>query len=245
MPGYIRLTLRFSGDPDAAIEQILLRELGNVERPRVLDAGCGSLCHVRFPGEPFVVGIDISPEQLEKNTDVDEKILGDVETHPLEPNSYDAVVCWDTVEHLNRPERAIANFAQALKPSGLLIIATTNPYSLKGLLTKFTPHSFHVWVYRRLFGDPNAGKPGFAPFPTTLRRSIAPGAMRRLAAEHGLEAAFLAVIRGGQLDTLSRKQPAVGALYKGVAGLLKVLSLGVYDGTYTDTRAVFKKRGDR
>ncbi|MER3466600.1 MAG: class I SAM-dependent methyltransferase [Armatimonadota bacterium] len=245
MPGYIRRTLRFNGDPDAAIEQVLLRELGDVVCPRVLDAGCGSLCYVRFPGEPFIVGIDISPEQLEKNTDVDEKILGDVETYPLEANSYDAVVCWDTVEHLNHPERAIANFAQALKPGGLLIIATTNPYSLKGLLTKITPHSFHVWVYRRLFGDPNAGKPGFAPFPTTLRRIIAPTAMRRFAAKHGLEPKFLAVIRGAQLEALSRKRPALAALYKGVAGLLKVLTLGAYDGTYTDTLAVFKKRGDR
>lgn len=192
-----------------------------------------------------MVGIDISPEQLEKNSHVDEKILGDVETYPLEPNSYDVVVCWDTVEHLNRPERAIANFAQSLKPGGLMIIATTNPYSLKGLLTKFTPHSFHVWVYRKLFGDPNAGKLGFAPFPTTLRRSIAPGAMKRLADEHGMDVVFLAVIRGGQLETLSRRKPVLGALYKGVAGLLKMLSLGVYDGTYTDTRAVFKKRGDR
>lgn len=197
---------------------------------------------MRFPGKPFVVGIDISPEQLEKNTDVDEAILGDIETYPLEPNSFDGVVCWDTVEHLNRPERAIANFAQALKPGGLLVIATTNPFSLKGLLTKFTPHAFHVWVYRRLFGDPNAGKPGYAPFPTTLRRSIAPGAMKRLAAEHGMDTLFLAVIRGGQLETLARKRPALGALYNGLAGLLKLLTLGAYDGTYTDTRAVFKKR---
>lgn len=208
----------------------------------MLDAGCGSVCNVRFSGQPFIVGIDISPEQLKKNTDVDEKILGDIETYPLEPNSYDAVVCWDTVEHLNRPERAIANFAQALRPGGLLVIATTNPYSLKGLLTKLTPHSFHVWVYRRLFGDPNAGKPGYAPFPTTLRRKIAPSSMKRLASTHGLDAVFLAVIRGGQLETLSQKKPALGALYRGVAWLLKVLTLGAYDGTYTDTRAVFKKR---
>lgn len=245
MPGYIRRVLRFTGDPDAAIEQILRRELSGVEQPRVLDAGCGSLSQVRFPRKPFVVGIDISREQLEKNSHVDEKILGDVETYPLEPSSFDVVVCWDTMEHLNRPERAIANFAQALKPGGLLIIATTNPYSLKGLLTKFTPHSFHVWVYRRLFGDPNAGKPGFAPFPTTLRRSIAPGAMRRVAAQHGMDVEFFAVIRGGQLETLSRRKPLMGALYRGAAGLLKVLTLGAYDGTYTDTRAVFKKRRGR
>jgi hypothetical protein len=59
-------------------------------------------------------------------------------------------------------------------------------WSVKGLMTKLTPHSFHVWVYQRLLGWTYAGKPGYGPFPTPMRLAMAPHTMKRLARDRGL-----------------------------------------------------------
>ncbi|NMF85833.1 class I SAM-dependent methyltransferase [Nodosilinea sp. P-1105] len=40
---------------------------------------------------------------------------------PLAPNSLDAIVSFETLEHLLEPERVVAHFAQTLKANGLLI----------------------------------------------------------------------------------------------------------------------------
>src|SRR5439155_1728066 len=80
---------------------------------------------------------------------VDEKILGDIQTYPL-PNDLDAVVCWDVLEHLPEPDRALRNFFQAVKPGGVIVVKSPNTRSLKALVTKLTPLRFHTWYYRRL-----------------------------------------------------------------------------------------------
>ena len=56
----------------------------------------------------------------------------------------------------------------------------------KSVVAKFTPHFFHVFVYRRL-GFENAGKPGYGPFPTYLRWSLRQSALERWAGRRGLE----------------------------------------------------------
>ena len=72
-------------------------------RLRVLDAGCGSSSYVKAPESAHRVGIDISEEQLRKNTFVDEKILGDIQTYELPPASFDVIICWWVLEHLREP----------------------------------------------------------------------------------------------------------------------------------------------
>jgi len=50
---------------------------------KLLEAGGGSASHIRFNAELHAVGIDISSEELEKNTSVHEKILGDIQEYSL------------------------------------------------------------------------------------------------------------------------------------------------------------------
>jgi hypothetical protein len=76
---------------------------------------------------------------------------------------------------------------QALRPGGELRVACPNVWSGKGLITKLTPQSFHVWVYQRLLGSADAGKPGCGPFPTPMRLAMAPHSMRRLVRDRGLQ----------------------------------------------------------
>lgn len=160
---------------------------------RVLDAGCGARLPFDLPADTHVVGIDVSAEALARNPDVNKKIIGDIQTHDLPAAAFDVVVCWNVLEHLPRPELALENFARALTDSGILILALPNVLSLKGLVTKFTPHRFHVWVYRTIFHQETAGQPGYAPFKTFLRFSITPGAIERFAERHAFSVRYLAL----------------------------------------------------
>lgn len=168
---------------------------------RVLDAGCGSGHEIiDIPRGAHVVGIDNSAQALSRNELVDEKIVGDLQSYPLPPASFDEVLCWDVLEHLPQPDRAFRNMAQSLKPGGRMTIGVPNVLAAKGLITKFTPHWFHVWVYRRYFpNNKNAGKPGYGPWPTFLRFSIAPRGLRKMAREEGLEVERLRIYEGRPL----------------------------------------------
>lgn len=155
---------------------------------RVLDAGCGSGANGRrgVPEGTYLVGLDVSADALALNTHLDEAICGDLQTYRLEPESFDVIICHDVLEHLDRPSNALENLMQALRPGGELRVACPNVWSGKGLITKLTPHSFHVWVYQRLLGWAHAGKPGYGPFPTPMRLAMAPHTMKRFARDRGL-----------------------------------------------------------
>jgi len=153
---------------------------------RVLDAGCGRGRRVDF-GEAYVVGIDIAEYELGLNESLDERIVGDIQTYPLEPSSFDTIYCQDLLEHLPHPKAALHNMFRALRPGGTMHIGLPNLVSPKGLVTKFTPLRFHVWVYRNVFGRPWAGSPGYGPYKTYLRWSVRPNGIARLAIQEGLE----------------------------------------------------------
>jgi SAM-dependent methyltransferase len=161
--------------------------VGNRPGLRILEAGCGSATMLRLPPDAYVTGLDISQRQLDRNRVLDEKILGDIQTHPLPEAAFDLIICWDVLEHVPQPDRAVANLSRALRAGGLLLLAMPNARSIKGLLTKCTPHRFHLWMYRTVYGQPLAGVDGRGPFPTYLRSSMAPTALGRLAQTRGLE----------------------------------------------------------
>ena len=155
---------------------------------RVLDAGCGGGHSILdLPENALIIGMDESELALERNTVIDEGIVGDLQSYPLERDSFDEIICWDVLEHIPAPDKAFANLAQALKPGGRLTIGVPNLISAKGLITKFTPLRFHVWVYKRFFPRvKHAGEPGYGPWKTYLRWSIRPAGLAGLARRHGL-----------------------------------------------------------
>ena len=122
---------------------------------RLLEAGCGSASHINFGGDVWITGIDISNKQLERHSSLNEKVLGDIQCYEFAPRSFDAIICWDVLEHLPQPKLALRKFAQAIKPGGIVILKLPNVLSLKGLITKFFPHYFHVLAYRYFYGEKN------------------------------------------------------------------------------------------
>ncbi len=133
---------------------VLISDLKEAKRIAVLEAGCGSTSDVELPFEKTVVGIDVDSEQLEHNDKLDSKIQGDLQTYELPPNAFDVVACVDVLEHMPFPEKAIANMSRSLKPGGYLLIAGPEPYSYKGLVAKYTPHSLRYFIFKLVTGRP-------------------------------------------------------------------------------------------
>lgn len=92
---------------------------------RVLDAGCGSgklalpLSRAGFG----VVCLDVAREGLLMMREGD-RVEGDVRSLPFKNNSFDAVVCYDVIQHLLAHERAAAvgEFYRITAPGGYLFV---------------------------------------------------------------------------------------------------------------------------
>jgi SAM-dependent methyltransferase len=217
--------------------------LRGLDKVRVLEAGCGSAAYVKFGENAHVVGIDIDPHQLERNTACDERILGDVETYDLPTSDYDAIVCWYVFEHLNYPDHALVRFARAVRPGGVVVLAFPNVMSPKGLVTKFTPFWFHVAFRRYVLGRKHAGTPGHGPFPTTIPWTIAPDRLVRLAQSCDLEVAFQAYLEDGKQVQTRQKFGVTGRRWEAVKRLVARLSRGRLDAARTEVLLVLRRPG--
>ena len=174
--------------PEIAEVQLKInQELSGKQKTRVLEAGCGSASHINFPSDSYLIGIDLSEKQLDRNSRLDEKIIGDLQHYNLPHKSFDVIVCWDVLEHLEFPSKALEKFSLAVKTGGLLVLALPNVLSLKGLITKFTPHWFHIWFYRNYYGSKLAGTGDIGPFPAFLKFSVSPRRLKSFAKKNNFE----------------------------------------------------------
>jgi SAM-dependent methyltransferase len=187
----------------------------------VLDAGCGSRTPVDFGAHARVVGLDIDQEAVRKNNKLDEVLIGDLETYPLPAETFDVIFCRYVLEHLNDPESALANMRGALKPGGWLTLVFPNRWSLKGVLTRLTPHSFHVLGYRVLFGK------GFAtPHKTRFARSVSVKGIRSFAEREGLRVVTLEAHPSDWGWLLRKHSPLLGRLWLFAERIVQALTLG-------------------
>jgi 2-polyprenyl-3-methyl-5-hydroxy-6-metoxy-1,4-benzoquinol methylase len=98
---------------------------------RALDAGCSSgyLAERLAQRGCTVVGLELDAEAGRAAERWCEQVLvGDVERMelPLEPASFDLVLCGDIVEHLRDPQATLAKLRPLLKPGGRLVLSTPN-----------------------------------------------------------------------------------------------------------------------
>jgi 2-polyprenyl-3-methyl-5-hydroxy-6-metoxy-1,4-benzoquinol methylase len=206
---------------------------------KLFEAGCGSASHFTFEGVARSVGIDISQEVLDKNTLLDEKILGDLQKHPLPKRQFDIVVCWDVLEHLPRPRAALANMFETVSSEGLLILGFPRLISIKGLVTKFTPYCFHVWFYKRVL------KYDFVPFPTFLRMDIIPKKVLKFSKESGFSDLFYKIEQGGVTAKLRKTLWPIKVALVSLDALWRLATLGTCPSLLADNCAIVLKRSDR
>lgn len=224
--------------PQTYIDQITRRH----NDLRVLDAGCGGKLSFELPPTAKLTGIDISEESAGRNKRIDEIIIGDLQSYKLPPRNYDIVSCCDVLEHLPRPDLALLSLFEAVNDDGIIILALPNVFSLKGLVTKFTPHRFHVWILRTFLNYQNAGKPGFAPFPTFLRTSIAPRRLLKFCAAHQMQPVYFQLCEGSAVGHLRERSPLAFKLYALIVRILNGIFLGTHDFALTDMRLVLRRR---
>jgi SAM-dependent methyltransferase len=205
---------------------------------KVLDAGCGYKLPIDVPRGVRLSGIDNSQAMLEKNTNADELILGDIQSYPLPTNEYDAVICWWVLEHVPRPADALTNMSSSLAPGGLLVLGIPHIWSMKAFVTKLTPYRFHVWVLRHVYGIADAGKPGVEPMPTYLRHDLAPERVKEIVGRERLKPVYTVTHRSGAEASLPRP---IRILWNAIAKVASVVTLGLWDPHSDEYVAIFQK----
>lgn len=228
------------GDADACLRE----HLGRLEGLHVLEAGCGAQSNLDLRACE-VTGIDISPEQLEHNTSLREKVCADLHDYDNEEWSrrFDLIVCWDVLEHLASPRVAVRKFGAWSKPDGgRLVIVGPNPRGMKAWATKHTPYFFHRLFYRLTIGTPlRAGDGARGPFKTVLSDELDLEALPALLRAHSFEITLLLSFESFQNKWVKRFVPAraIDALNRRLLGSLR----GLLTPTATDF-IIVAKRGD-
>jgi SAM-dependent methyltransferase len=230
---------------DTALREVqgLLAKRFSGKSARIYEAGGGSLSALPLPlmEHPTVTVVDIDEIQLSNNKYADVKILGDIQTYEFPPESFDLIVCYNVIEHLTAVDQAIRRFHWALAPSGLLFIAAPNPQSLFGLVTKYSPHWFHVWVYRVILRHKNAGKPGQLPFRTVYHPIVSPKALLEFCAQVGFKLVYFKLYIGGNFASLRETRPVIGWFVGAATTCLNALTFGRLNLMHGDYYVVLEK----
>jgi len=227
-------------EANAKLQAVIDRLMANRADVCLLEAGCGSVSHLKLNNAWRMVGIDIAEHQLARNAMLQEKILGDVQTYVWPKDSFDMIVSWDVLEHLSEPRKALERFSDALRPGGIMVFALPNLYSLKGLITKFTPYVVHEWFYRYIIGD-KRDKSQFDQFPTFLKTDVAPGRLKQFAEIRKFDVVYCDIYEGPVQVYLRRHNKLADIGFALLGGISRILSLGKLDLNLTDYIMVLQK----
>jgi SAM-dependent methyltransferase len=218
----------------ASMQDLATRLLAGRTSLRALEAGAGKRTRLDLPPGTHVVGVDTDRAALALNRQLSEHVVSDLVSYAPPSASFDVITSWYVLEHVDDPRMLLNSFGRWLAPGGLLVLAVPNLLSPKAVITKFTPHRFHVWVRREVLGFPNAGKPGYGPYPTTLRRSIAPRALRRWASDCGLEVLFEGYFEDEKQVRIRHRLRLTGPVWTVLRRLILMLSIGACDPVRTE-----------
>ena len=177
----------------------------------IYEAGGGSTSFLplKVLHRAHVTVVDIDEDQIRNNDYAHQAILGDIQTYRFKPNSFDLVICYNVIEHVPDVEAALLNFCESLKPNGMILIGAPNPRSLSGVVTKYSPHWFHVWFYRHVRGDKKAGLPGHAPFPTLFHPLVTLSNLEAFAEQHGLQMIYRKQYESPRYPEMRRRMPRI------------------------------------
>lgn len=134
---YLRLIQRTGGTRHPgglSSTDILLKRIELTQSSTILDAGCGAghtAAHIAKTYGCSVVGVDISPEAVEKAHDFYHRepfferlsfVVGDVAHLNFERNSFDVVLCESVLLFVQDKQAAIKEMARVVKGQGFLAL---------------------------------------------------------------------------------------------------------------------------
>jgi 2-polyprenyl-3-methyl-5-hydroxy-6-metoxy-1,4-benzoquinol methylase len=210
----------------------------------IYEAGGGSTSFLPLDvlRRAHVTVVDIDEDQIRNNDYAQEAILGDIQTHRFAPGSFDLVICYNVIEHLADVEAALVGFCESLKQGGLILIGAPNPKSLSGVVTRYSPHWFHVWFYRYVRGEKRAGQPGQAPFPTHFHRLVTLSNLESFADTHGLQMIYRKQYESPRYPEMRARKPLFAAMIDSVARVMNFVLPGKVDVRRGDYHVILRKR---
>jgi len=216
-----------------AAELALAVEVGSLQRAvahhfadrpgSMLDVGCGY-------GRPsgllanHVVGVDPDAAAIEANTCVDEKVVGTLDAVDLKSETYDIVVAWNVLEHLERPIDDLRRMAKSVVRGGILVLAFPNVDSVRGRITRYTPTWFHRVVIRKAL----RGR-GAEPYKTFMDDALDVDSVVAMLEGTGFTTLHLSQYEGYHELRLRELHPVVGIAWQRLTRLLSTLSRGRLD----------------
>ena len=149
--------LRYQPSPQDRFEQIVRKYI----RPHhiVLNAGCGRRANIELKEScRIVVGTDIDT-QIAENTGIDAAVRADLGKLPFRDKTFDLVISWWVIEHLDTPQNCFNEFARVCRDEGIVIQGTPNILNYAILVAASTPFWFHSWFRRSILGDKHGSYP--------------------------------------------------------------------------------------
>ena len=149
----------------------------------LLDLGCSSGAFLEsLKGQPWrLYGVEISTDAAEKaraRTGA-EVFVGDVENAPFQPNSFDAITCFDVLEHMHQARQVLVKVREWLKPGGVFYTFLPNIDSAEARI--FRSYWCGLELPRHLY-------------------HFTPPSLRKLAESVGLEPLCLTTVRNSQIE---------------------------------------------
>jgi 2-polyprenyl-3-methyl-5-hydroxy-6-metoxy-1,4-benzoquinol methylase len=163
---------------------------------RVLDAGCGTAYGaviLAAAGASEVVGVDVATDVLDTaRPQVPENVTlepGDVTALPYGDGRFDLIVCFEVIEHLPQPNRALDEFRRLLSSDGLVAVSSPNrdvyPPGNPHHVHEYTPSELevelssrfaftsllrqHTWVTSGVLDDEQFARDGDTPLDADVR----------------------------------------------------------------------------
>ena len=211
---------------------------------KIYEAGGGSTSFLPLNvlRRAHVTVVDIDADQIRNNDYAQETILGDIQTYRFAPDRFDLVICYNVIEHVPDAEAALLGFCQSLRDNGLILIGAPNPRSLSGVITKYSPHWFHVWFYRYVRGEKHAGQPGCPPFPTHFHPLVTLANLEAFANRRGLQMIYRKQYESPRYPEMRRKKPLLAALVDAAAKTMNFFLPGKADVRHGDYHVILRKR---
>lgn len=208
---------------------------------QVLEAGCGREWYFRMQGVDYeLTGVDMDADALDARRnikkDLKHSFVGDLRTVQLPDGGFDVIYNAFVLEHVDGARRVLDNFVRWLKPGGIMIIRVPDKDGVQGFLARHTPHFFHVFYYRHAWKMKNAGKPGFAPYPTIYDDVISRRGLLEFCAANGLQ-----VVDEIGVGSYRRGHGLISRITPFVAGAINLLSFGKVHDKYVDRTLIARK----
>lgn len=225
------------------IEQAIMKQAAAGSELAILEAGCGqrwplNLGNIRYK----LTGVDLDAEALRMRTeiikDLNQGIHGDLREIDFPEHSFDVIYSSYVLEHIDGAESVLRNFTRWLKTDGIIIITIPDPEAVRGFITRYSPHWVHVLYYKYIVGEKNAGKPGYAPYPTIYDKILYRDQLQQFCAKNGLA---IDVQAGDGYYQLGRGK--VDALLKAFVKLVSFLSLNKLSANHVNLLYILRREG--